>query len=230
MKASDIMTMGATTVRPDTTIEHAARVMLEHHISGLPVVNAQGQLLGIVTERDLLRRKEIGTERHRPRWLEIWLSARQLAQEYAQEHGRKVEHVMSRDVASVGPDTPVSEIVDLMEERGIKRLPVVSDGKVTGIVSRSNLVLALSRNAGEIPSSVVSDLAIRKCIMDELVRNAWTHGATIDIVVRDGVVNLSGTVTDEKVRTAIRIAAENTPGAVRVVDNLRVVTLSAGYT
>lgn len=230
MRASDIMTMGATTVRPDTTIEHAARVMLEHHVSGLPVVNAQGKLLGIVTERDLLRREEIGTERHRPRWLEIWLSARQLAQEYAQEHGRKVEHVMSRDVASVGPDTPVSEIVDLMEERGIKRLPVVSDGKVIGIVSRSNLLSALSRHTGEIPSSVVGDLAIRKSILDEVESKPWTHGATIDIVVRDGVVNLNGTVADEKVRAAIRIAAENTPGAVRVVDNLRVVTLSAGYT
>lgn len=228
MKASDIMTLGATTVRPDTTIEHAARVMLEHHVSGLPVVNAQGKLLGIVTERDLLRREEIGTERHRPRWLEIWLSARQLAQEYAQEHGRKVEHVMSRDVASVGPDTAVSEIVDLMEDRGIKRLPVVSDGKVIGIVSRSNLLSALSRHTGDIPSSVFSDLAIRKSILDEVESKPWAHGATIDIVVRDGVVNLNGTVADEKVRAAIRIAAENTPGAVRVVDNLRVVTLSAG--
>ncbi|MCH4559181.1 CBS domain-containing protein [Mesorhizobium jarvisii] len=228
MKASDIMTMGATTVRPDTTIEHAARVMLEHRISGLPVVNAQGKLLGIVTERDLLRREEIGTERHRPRWLEVWLSARQLAQEYSQEHGRKVEHVMSRDVASVGPDTPVGEIVDLMEERGIKRLPVVSDGKVVGIVSRTNLLLALSRHPGEIPSSVVSDLAIRKSIVNEVESKAWTHGAAIDVNVRDGVVNLNGTVTDEKVRTAVRIAAENTPGAIRVVDNLRVVTLSRG--
>ncbi|TJW79062.1 MAG: CBS domain-containing protein, partial [Mesorhizobium sp.] len=150
--------------------------------------------------------------------------------EYAHEHGRKVEHVMSREVASVGPDTPVSEIVDLMEERGIKRLPVVSDGKVIGIVSRPNLLLALSRHTGEIPSSVVSDLAIRKSIMDEIESKAWTPGATIDIVVRDGIVNLNGTVTDENVREAVRVAAENTPGTVRVVDNLRVVTLSAGYT
>ncbi|GLS38845.1 hypothetical protein GCM10010869_44420 [Mesorhizobium tianshanense] len=229
MKARDIMTMGATMVRPDTTIEHAARVMLEHHISGLPVVDAQGKLLGIVTERDLLRREEIGTERRRPRWLEVWLSAKRLAQEYAQEHGRKVEHVMSRGVASVGPDTPLSEIVDLMEMRGVKRLPVVSDGKVIGIVSRPNLLLALSRHMGEIAPSVVSDLAIRKSIMDEVESKAWRPSATIDIVVRNGVVDLNGTVTDESVRSALRIAAENTPGTVRVVDNLRVVSLPAGY-
>jgi CBS domain-containing protein len=228
MKASDIMTMGVTTVRPDTTIEHAARVMLEHRISGLPVVNAQGKLLGIVTERDLLRREEIGTARHRPSWLEIWLSRRQLAQEYAQEHGRQVEHVMTRDVASVGPDTSVSEIVDLMEKRGIKRLPVVGDGKVIGIVSRSNLLLALSRRPDEVPSSVVSDLEIRKNIMEEVENKAWMFDTAIDIVVRDGVVNLSGTVADEAVRAAIRVAAENTPGAVRVVDNVRVIPSSAG--
>ncbi|KRB15392.1 hypothetical protein ASD99_11090 [Mesorhizobium sp. Root695] len=230
MRASDIMTMGATTVRPDTTIEHAARVMLEHRISGLPVVNAQGKLLGIVTERDLLRREEIGTARHRPKWLEIWLSRSQLAQEYAQEHGREVEHVMSRDVASVGPDAPVSEIVDLMEKRGIKRLPVVSDGKVIGIVSRSNLLSALSRHAGEIPLSVVNDLEIRKRIMEEVENKAWMLDVAIDVVVHDGVVHLNGTVADENVRAAIRVAAENTSGAVRVVDNIRVVTPSAGDT
>ncbi|GLQ77282.1 hypothetical protein GCM10007881_07980 [Mesorhizobium huakuii] len=230
MRASDIMTMGATTVRPDTTIEHAARVMLEHRISGLPVVNAQGKLLGIVTERDLLRREEIGTARHRPRWLEIWLNRSQLAREYAQEHGREVEHVMSRDVASVGPDAPVGEIVDLMEKRRIKRLPVVSEGKVIGIVSRSNLLSALSRHVGEIPLSVVSDLEIRKRIMEEVENKAWMLDVAIDVVVHDGVVHLNGTVADENVRAAIRVAAENTSGAVRVVDNIRVVTPAADDT
>ncbi|WP_083246464.1 CBS domain-containing protein [Mesorhizobium sp. SEMIA 3007] len=137
---------------------------------------------------------------------------------------------MSRDVASVGPDAPVSEIVDLMEKRAIKRLPVVSDGKVIGIVSRSNLLSALSHHVGEIPLSVVSDLEIRKRIMEEVENKAWMLDVAIDVVVHDGVVHLNGTVADENVRAAIRVAAENTSGAVRVVDNIRVVTPAADDT
>lgn len=222
MKASDIMTIGAITVHPDSTVAHAARVMVERGIGGLPVVNAHGKLVGMVTEGDLLRRKELGSDR-KARWLDFWLSDDRLAHNYAREHGRKVEDVMSHDVASVGSDEPVSKIVDLMEAKGIKRVPVVRDGQVIGIVSRANLLSVLARLAGEAPQPVVDDLVIRRSIADELAGKAWAPGATIDIAVRDGVVTLSGTVETGHVKDAVRVAAENAPGAIRVWDNIRVV-------
>lgn len=229
MKAGDIMTVGAATVRPDTTVEHAARLMLEHGVSGLPVVDESGELVGIVTERDLLHRPEIGTAHHRSRWLEMWMAPRSLAQDYARQHGRRIEDVMSRDVVSVDPEAELDEVVALLERRKIKRLPVVREGKVVGIISRANLVLALSRRMGEVPAEVVDDLAIRRHILDEIASKPWAPDGPLNIVVRAGVVELEGAVDDEHVRDAVRVAAENAPGVVRVWDKLRVVPMPPGY-
>ncbi|MFU0504700.1 CBS domain-containing protein [Pseudaminobacter sp. NGMCC 1.201702] len=230
MKAGDIMTVGAVTVRPDATIEHAARMMIEHGISGLPVVDGAGKLVGIVTEGDLLHRPEIGTERRRPRWLEMWTATEELAQDYARQHGRKIEDVMTNDVASIGPDAELDEVADLLERRRIKRLPVVRDGTVVGLISRANLVLALSRRMGDVPAEVVDDLAIRRHILDEIASKLWAPTGTLDVIVHGGVVELNGTVTDAHVRDAVRVAAENSPGVVRVWDRLRVVAIPIGYT
>lgn len=225
MKASDIMTIGAITVRTDSTVAHAARVMVEHRISGLPVVDAGGKLVGIVSEQDLLRRKELGTAG--PSWLDFCLDTNGLAHQYAREIGRKVEDVMSRNVVTVEPDAHVSEIVELMETHQIKRIPVVRDSDVVGIVSRANLLSALARLMGETPQPVVSDLTIRKSILDEVAGKEWAPGTTIDVRVRDGVVTLNGTVEAEHIRDAVRATAENAPGAVRVWDNMRVAKLTA---
>lgn len=230
MKAGDIMTVGAVTVRPDATVEHAARIMIEHGISGLPVVDGAGKLVGIVTEGDLLHRPEIGTEQSRSRWLEMWMSTRELAQDYARQHGRRIEDVMTNDVVSVGPDAELDEVADLLDRRGIKRLPVVRDGKVVGLISRANLVLALSRRMGDVPAEVVDDVAIRRHILDEVASKPWAPMGTLNVIVRGGVVELDGTVTDAHVRDAVRVAAENAPGVVRVWDRLRVVTIPLGYT
>jgi CBS domain-containing protein len=224
MKASDIMTIGAITVRPDSTVAHAARLMVERGISGLPVVTSHGKLVGMITEHDLLRRKELGTADHRSRWLDLWLNADKLAHHYAREHGRKVEDVMSRDVVSVGPDASVSEIVALMETRGIKRVPVVRDEQVIGMVSRANLLSTLARLTGEPPQPVLNDVAIRKSIVDEIARQPWAPSATVDILVHDGVVTLNGTAKADHVKDAVRVVAENASGTVRVWDNIRVVT------
>ncbi|RWL80591.1 MAG: CBS domain-containing protein [Mesorhizobium sp.] len=226
MKASDIMTIGAITVRPDSTVAHAARLMVERGISGLPVVTANGKLVGMMTEHDLLHRKELGTADHRSRWLDLWLDADKLAHHYAREHGRKVEDVMSRDLVSVGPDTSVREIVEIMETRGIKRVPVVRDGQVIGMVSRANLLSTLARLTGEPPQPVLDDLIIRKKIADEIARQPWAPGASVDIVVRDGVVTLNGTARAHHVKDAVRVVAENAPGTVRVWDNIRVLAES----
>jgi CBS-domain-containing membrane protein len=145
MNATDIMTQPVISVALETKIAEAARLMLQHRISGLPVVDQSGAVVGIVTEGDLLRRSEIGTERHRPRWVELLIGPGRLAGDYIDAHARKVGEVMSENVVSVIPQETLPEIVRLMERRHIKRLPVIEDERLVGIVSRANLVRALVR-------------------------------------------------------------------------------------
>ena len=149
MDVADVMTRHVVTVAPMTTIADAAGLMLQHRISGLPVVDEKGDLLGIVTEGDLLRRTETGTERRHKPWLELLLGPGRLAQEYVDAHAQFVSEAMTRDVVSVTPQSPLSEVVRLMERQNVKRLPVLEAGKLVGIVSRANLVQALLNNLPE---------------------------------------------------------------------------------
>ena len=212
MKAADVMTLGAVTIRSDAAVSEAARLMLQYAISGLPVVDAAGRLVGIITEGDFLRRTETGTGQHRPRWLEFLLGPGRLADEYVHSHGRRVEEVMTRQVVTVAEETSVDEIVRLMERHRIKRVPVVRDNSVVGIVSRANLVRGLARLADEAPAATANDLAIREQILAKLVTQPWGRRAPIDVVVRNGIVQLWGPVYDERVAQALRVAAENVPG------------------
>lgn len=230
MKAGDIMTVDAATIGPEASVMDAARIMLECRISGLPVVEQDGTLVGIITERDLLRRPEIGTQPERPRWVELWLTAEELAEEYVRAHGRRIRDVMTPQVVSVGIDTPVSEVAALMQRDGIKRLPVVREGKVIGIVSRADLMLALARRIDKTPGSAIKDLSIRRRILQEISKQRWAPRPAINVVVRDGIVELNGTVSNEHVHDAIRVAAENAPGVKRVADNLRTTTSTATKT
>src|SRR3954470_4087623 len=146
VKVSDIMTHPVITVTPETTVGAAAELMLEHRVSGLPVVNTAGAIVGIVTEGDLLRRAETGTERRRARWLEFLIAPGRLASEYAHAHGRRIDEVMTDTVLTVGPADAVADLIDLLERRRIKRVPVIDRGRLVGIISRANLVRALVRN------------------------------------------------------------------------------------
>lgn len=224
------MTVGAATVRPEDSIADAARIMIDHHVSGLPVVDGCGNVIGMVSERDLLRRVEMGTEHKRPRWLEMWVSTGELAEEYARAHGRKVADVMTLKVVGINAETPLEEVVSLMERHGFKRLPVLLDGRIAGIVSRANLVHALSRRIGERPPSLDDDLAIRQHILDEVRKQGWSASAIIDVAVSDGIVEINGTVTDERVRHAIAVAAGNAPGVAEVKDDLRVIAFVPTWT
>lgn len=225
MNVSDLMTTSVVTVRANASITEAIGLMLEKGISGLPVVDAAGALVGIVTEGDFLRRGELGTERHRPRWLELLLGPHRLADEYVHTHARKVEDIMTRDVAAVTEDTPLDAVVRTMEKRRVKRLPVVRGGKIVGIISRANLVHALARLA--IPSvpvlarSLADDNRIRGLILAEMDRQPWAPRATVDVSVQDGVAELRGTVIDEKDRQAMRVLVEGVPGVTRIEDNLQ---------
>jgi CBS-domain-containing membrane protein len=220
MKAQDIMTQPVVSVGPNDTIGRAIRVMLQKHISGLPVIDPAGRLVGIVTEGDFLRRVETTTERKRPRWLEFLAGPGRMADEYVHTHGRKISEVMSIDLVTVAEDTPLENVVTLMEKKRIKRVPVVRDEKVVGIVSRANLLHALASLSGETEPTAVDDKAIRERIQAEFAKEKWAPAALIEVIVRDGVVDLWGTITDERERQALIVAAENVAGVKSVNDHL----------
>ena len=194
--------------------------MLQRHISGLPVIEKGGELVGIVTEGDFLRRAETGTQRRRPRWLEYLVGPGRLADEYTRSHGRKVYEIMTFGALTVTEDTPLDEVVRLMEKRRIKRLPVVRGTAVVGIVSRANLVHALAGLAREVKPAAASDQTIHDRIVAELAGQSWAPTALINVIVRDGVVELWGAITDERERAAVIVAAENAPGVKGVNDHL----------
>lgn len=219
MKAADIMTTPVAMVQADASIGQAIRIMLQKRISGLPVVDAVGNLVGIVTEGDLLRRAEIGTA-PRARWLDMLLSPGHLAETYSHSHARKIADVMTPEVVAVEEATPLAEIVRLMEQHGIKRVPVSRDGKVVGIVSRANLLHVLAGAMADIKPIAAGDKAIRDHVLAELKAESWAPVGSIDVTVRDGIVRLHGTIFDERSRRALRVMAENAPGAKGVEDHL----------
>lgn len=220
MKASDIMTLNVISVTPNTPVLHAVRLMLQKNISGLPVITANGDLVGIVTEGDFLRRSETGTQRRRSRWIEFLLGPGKLAEEYVRTSGRKVHEVMTPVVHTVTEDASIEEVVRLMERHHIKRVPVLRGTRVVGIITRANLMRALVKSALQQEPISADDRAIRDRLLADLKQQPWAPLALIDISVKDGVVTISGTVTDDRQREALRVAAENVPGVKQVVDDL----------
>jgi len=219
MRAHQIMTRSVITITPEATILEAAKTMLRHHVSGLPVVDAAGKLVGIVSEGDFVRRSEIGTQRKRGRWLKFLLGAGSAATDYVHEYGRKVSNVMTSEPLTVAEDATLEEIVTLMEANGVKRLPVMKGDKLVGIVSRANLLQAVASLAREIPDPTADDDHTRNRIITALGSNDWCpHG--LSVVVRDGIVNLGGIITDERSRQAAIVCAENIAGVKKVHDHL----------
>jgi CBS-domain-containing membrane protein len=220
MKTADVMTRWVISVRPELPVVDAVRLMLQDGIGGLPVIGPGGALVGMITEGDFLRRAELGTERQRPRWLEALMWPGQLAAEYVRTHAPRVEEVMSRDIVSVDEETPLVEVVRLMERHRVKRLPVLRDGKVVGIVSRTDLLDAFARIAPAASTSPRDDGAVRAQLRHDIEDQAWAPRASVEFVIEDGVVHLWGTIFSESQREALRIAAESAPGVKRVEDHL----------
>src|SRR5215469_16028602 len=220
MRAVDVMTVDPVSISPDDSIVEAIRLMLQRKFSGLPVVDSTGALVGIVTEGDLLRRTETGTQRKRPRWIEFLMGPGRLATEYVQTSGRKVSDVMTPEARTVVEDTPLEKVVHLMERHQINRVLVVRDGKLVGIVTRANLLHALASVIAEAKPGPTSDASIRERVYAELKAQRWAPVGLVNVVVRNGVVRLSGTLLDERQRGAIRAAAENIPGVKAVEDHL----------
>jgi CBS domain-containing protein len=219
MNVSDIMTSKVVSIRPEAPILEAVRLMLQNRISGLPVVDA-GKVVGIVTEGDLLRRSEIRTERKRPRWIQFLLGPSRLADDYVRSHGRKVAEVMSTEVVTVPAEASLDEVIQLMERHRIKRLPVIRDEQLVGLVSRANLLHALAATAREVAPTIVDDAKIRARLIAEEKKQPWAPPIQTNFVVRNGVVHLWGVITNEQQRQALKVMAENVPGVREVRDHI----------
>ena len=220
MNVKHIMTLPVFSIGPNATVLQAVQLMLRHKISGLPVEDADGNLLGIVTEGDFLRRAETATERRRPNWLNFLVGPGRLADEYVHTHTRKIADVMTPEPYTVTEDASLEEVVKLMEKHRIKRLPVVRDKQLVGIVSRANLLHALASLAPSASAPAATDETIHKDLLMELEHQKWAPIGLLNVIVRDGVVDLWGTITDERERQALIVAAQNIPGVKDVQDHL----------
>lgn len=222
MKAIDVMVRDVVTVHPETSVADAIALLSKHDVSALPVVDAEGRILGIVSEADLVHRVEIGTEKHRSWWMEAVTGASALAGDFAKSHGQKVEEVMTAEVVSATEDTPLAEIATLLERHRIKRVPIVRDGKVVGVVSRSNLIQALASAVGRTNGTATedSDRTIRNEVLSRLNGQAWTDFGERNIIVSHGVVHVWGLVGSEAERKALKALAEGVPGVSGVADEM----------
>ena len=228
MKAADVMSREVVSIHPDAGILEALRLMLDRRISGLPVVDAAGALVGVLTEGDFLRRAELDTERHRSHWLAFLLGPGRLAREYVRSHGRKVGDVMTHNVVSVSEDVTLAEIVRLMERHRIKRLPVTKAGRLIGIVSRRDLLQALASAPMAALAANPDDASLRERILDEIERQPWGPVAMVDVLVDNGAVDLRGVLTDDRESEALQVLVENVPGVKTVRDLLTTIEPATG--
>ncbi len=220
MKAGDVMTRMVTTVLPTNTVAEAIRRMLEGHISGLPVVDAKGHLVGIVTEGDFLRRAETGTARKATGWFAFLKDPGGLAEDYIQSHARVVSDVMITDVASVTESASLEDVVELMEKRRIKRVPVTHGKNLIGLISRTDLLRAVAAHMPAADPVSLSDADLHSAMMRELRKQDWAPRYAVSVAVKDGVVTLHGGMIDQRQREAVRVLAENVPGVKSVKDEM----------
>ncbi|WP_316179794.1 MULTISPECIES: CBS domain-containing protein [unclassified Bradyrhizobium] len=220
MKARDVMVSPVITVGKNSTVRDLAKLLLANRISAVPVVDSGGKVVGIVSEADLMHRAEAGTERPSSWWLSLISGESALAAEYVQSHALKVKDVMTTDVQTAQPDTPLVEIADMFEEKHIKRVPIVNAaGKLVGIVGRANIIQAVASARPQLEISL-PDTAIREKLIAELKKHSWSHVHNLNVTVTNGVVDLWGFAESDKERQAIRIATESVPGVVAVNDHL----------
>lgn len=215
----DVMTTEVVTADPETSVADLAKLLAQHQISAVPVVR-DGRVVGLVSEGDLVHRVEIATERRRPWWRRIVTFNEGLAADFIKAHARRVGDVMTSPVISVDPLMPLAEVAMIMERNNVKRVPVLRDGELVGIISRANLVRALAASGDAVaPRSEKSDAIIRARLLTDLRTRQWADLKATTIIVHRGVVHIWGLVFSEAERTAIRIAAENTPGVRGVIDH-----------
>lgn len=225
MHAQDIMTANVITVEPDTSVQEIAKRLIENRISAVPVVERNGRVIGIVSEGDLMRRTESGTERHPSWWLFLLAAPEETARSFVKTHGRHAADVMTRPVISVNEETPIQEIAETLEKRRIKRVPVMSGDKLVGIVSRANLLRALAAQQPT-PSAIADDRNIKTSV-EKTISEAGVRGTFLNVVVSGGVVHLWGMVETPEEKNAVRVATETVLGVKEVRENIGVLPSSA---
>jgi CBS domain-containing protein len=220
MRARDVMVSPVVTVGENGTVRDVAKILIANHISAVPVVDHAGKLVGIVSEADLMHRAEAGTERPTSWWLSLISGENTIAAEYVRSHATRVKDLMTRDVQTARPDTPLYEIADMFEEKHIKRVPIVNEGgDLLGIVSRANIIQAVASARPKLEISA-PDATIREQLLSELKKQSWSHVHKLNATVTNGVVDLWGFTQSEKERQAIRVAAESIPGVTAGNDHL----------
>jgi len=220
MKAMDVMVRDVVTVGPDDDVADAIKLLAKYDVSALPVVEEDDRVIGIISEADLVRREEIGTEKHRAWWLEALTPASTLAEEFAKSHGRRVSEVMSTDIVSAAEDASLGEIATLLEKHRIKRVPILRDGRLVGIVSRSNLIQAVASAQAGNGIGADGDRKIREELLDRLEDQSWTDFGSRNVIVAGGVVHLWGLVGSAEERKALLALAEEVPGVNSVSDEM----------
>lgn len=219
MLAHQIMSTEVITLSPETSVADAINVMLAHHVSGLPVVDSDGRLVGILSEGDFIRRAKTGTQRKRGRWLALLAGADRVALDFTREHGRNVGDIMTQNPVAIAEDTPLEQIVAIMQRRSVKRLPVLREGKVVGMVTRADFLPAIANLAREVPQSSKDDDEIRKSVLAAMAHARWRPCA-LNVAVQDGIVSLRGVVKTDHIHRAAIVAAETAPGVRKVEDHL----------
>ena len=213
----------------DACLQDVAHLLLTNRISAVPIVDSDGKVVGIVSEGDLMRRAEAGTGRRRSWWLSLLTGKEVLAAQYVKEHSRKVADVMTRDVITATPDTPLQDIANILEKNSIKRVPIIKDGKMVGLVSRANLLQALASLRKQIEGGTPNDTKIRETVVQRLNAEPWLRSSLINVIVQDGTVELWGIVDSPTEKKAVRVAAEETPGVRAVNDNLIIRPAGSGF-
>jgi CBS-domain-containing membrane protein len=208
------------TVGPDASVQDVADLLVRNRISALPVVGDNGELLGIVSEGDLINRPETETARRKSWWLDALASNETLAADYVKSHSRTVADVMTRVVITASPDTSVADLAALLEKNSIKRVPIIKDKRIVGIVSRANLLQGLASLKEKAPQARADDSAIRDNVMKKLANERWARPALLSVTVQDGTVDLWGIVESATEKKAVHVLVEVTPGVRAVNDNL----------
>jgi CBS-domain-containing membrane protein len=229
MRAKDIMVTEVITVGPQASVRDVAKLLLSNRISALPVVDEHGELIGIISEGDLARRAELGTNPHRSWWLEMFSrkSKEALAKEYLKSRGSKVRDVMTKNVITAKPTTSLRDIATLLEKHRIKRVPIVAKGKMIGIVSRANLIQALASLPKDTKRNMISDSRVRKKVVKQLQAEKWAKGSLLNVTVHNGMVKLWGIVDTEAEKEAVRVAVELVEGVRAIENNVTVLPVVA---
>lgn len=222
MKAQDIMTRDVITVGPDKSVKDIAALMVEKHVSGIPVVGDNGAIIGIVSQSDLLHRAEVGTQRKHKWWFRLFADSNALANEFVKTHGHKAHDIMTRYVVSVREDAELRDVADILDKHRIKRVPVVKEGRLVGLVTRGDLVRALTLAQVSKPAQKVDNAALHKALQARIQKQPWINKTYINLTANDGKVEMWGFVESAEQHRALRLLVEETAGVTKVDDKITV--------